>query len=158
MRSPWGEFDRSRLSEVCDHGQHESCGHLDGSGGGFNPRRLRLEFGVLLCSCTCHSPCPVTGRRMAILRPEWQESWSCPGGERERDRSREFTSSRGTADQRRRSSQLSVPSEEILTAHVEAIRDNHGPAVRAVGRSLASAGEKIAKDAKTPHGRHARPE
>ncbi len=57
-------------------------------GGGFNPRRLRLEFGAGLCPCACHSTCPVTitANRLTVPMKTWHTSCSCPGAEQERQR------------------------------------------------------------------------
>jgi len=59
---------------------------MSGFGGGFNPRRLRLEFGGLLCQCDCHSSCPVVGNRGSVSIPVWRELCTCPGAEAERAR------------------------------------------------------------------------
>ncbi|MGE5288757.1 MAG: hypothetical protein ACM3ML_16480 [Micromonosporaceae bacterium] len=67
-------------------GAHQDCPHASGVAGGFNPRRLRLEFGVGLCTCECHRSCPVAGRRRAVAFRTWRQSCTCPGAERERIR------------------------------------------------------------------------
>jgi hypothetical protein len=85
MRNPWAdEFERSLRSPACLGGAHGDCPHLHGFGGGPNPRRLRLEFGVMLCKCECHSSCPVTSKRMAVPVQTYIESCTCPGGEDQR--------------------------------------------------------------------------
>ena len=67
-------------------GEHPACPHFVAMGGGFNPRRLRPEFGASLCRCSCHAGCPVAGRRLAVPFKEWRDSCSCPGAEQERQR------------------------------------------------------------------------
>lgn len=76
------------LTPACARGAHDDCPHLSGAGGGFNPRRLRLEFGAGLCPCACHSSCPVVirDRRMTTPLADWHASCTCPGAERERQR------------------------------------------------------------------------
>jgi hypothetical protein len=65
---------------LCVRGDHLACPHFVAMGGGFNPRRLRPEFGASLCRC------PVTGRRLAVPFKVRRESCSCPGAEHERQR------------------------------------------------------------------------
>jgi hypothetical protein len=85
MRNPWAdEFEQSHRSPVCRRGMHDDCPHMLGLGGGFNPRRLRLEFGAALCKCECHSSCPITSRRTAVAFKAWHDSCSCPGAQQER--------------------------------------------------------------------------
>jgi hypothetical protein len=57
-------------------------------GGGFNPRRLRPEFGAGLCPCACHSTCPVTitTNRLTVPMKTWHTSCTCPGAEQKRQR------------------------------------------------------------------------
>jgi hypothetical protein len=73
---------------ACARAAHEDCPHMTGMGGGFNPRRLRPEFGVDLCPCSCHEPCPVAigDRRMTVPMKTWHASCTCPGAEPERQR------------------------------------------------------------------------
>lgn len=79
------EFERSLpRSPACARDRHDECPHLHGFGGGFNPRRLRLEFGAGLCPCDCHSSCPITSKRITISARVWRESCTCPGAEAER--------------------------------------------------------------------------
>jgi hypothetical protein len=79
-------FERSLRSPVCLGSAHYDCPHMCGFGGGPNPRRLRMEFGVVLCKCPCHSGCPVTGSRVAVPEMAWRESCTCPGAEDKRSR------------------------------------------------------------------------
>ena len=55
-------------------------------GGGFNSQRLRPEFGVGLCPCDCHSPCPVTvaTKRVTVPLKTWYTTCTCPGADGER--------------------------------------------------------------------------
>lgn len=88
MSDRWAEFGQVGMSPACTREAHGDCAHVFGLGGGFNPRRLRLEFGAGLCPCSCHSSCPVTvsGKRMTVPLKTWRESCTCPGAERERCR------------------------------------------------------------------------
>jgi hypothetical protein len=82
----WTEFDQGFQGHLCVRGDHPACPHFVAMGGGFNPRRLRPEFGASLCRCSCHAGCPVTSRRLAVPFKVWRESCSCPGAEHERQR------------------------------------------------------------------------
>jgi hypothetical protein len=82
MRNPPAdESGRSMWSEACGEGSHHDCPHLLGHGTEFNPRRLRLESGVVLCKCACHSSCPANGTRMMVPEQTWRESCTCPGAQ-----------------------------------------------------------------------------
>ena len=85
----FGQVDRSR---ACAAGAHDDCIHFAALGGGFNPRRLRLEFGAALCPCECHSSCPVAtrGKRLTVSPEAWRESCTCPGAVQARQASGEF--------------------------------------------------------------------
>lgn len=75
---------KERRSYDCSLDAHHECAHRIGLGGGFNPRRLRLEFGEVLCRCSCHSSCPLAGQDN--VKPEdWRDRCSCPGAQRERE-------------------------------------------------------------------------
>ena len=82
------EFDHMDKSPACARDEHGGCAHLAAPGGGFNPRRLRLEVGIGLCPCLCHSTCPVapSDKRMTVPFRTWRESCTCPGAEQERRR------------------------------------------------------------------------
>jgi hypothetical protein len=87
MRNPWAdEFEQTHRSLACRRGAHDDCPHMCGLGGGFNPRRFRVEFGAALCKCDCHSPCPITGSRVTVPVKSWQDSCSCTGAAQERGR------------------------------------------------------------------------
>jgi hypothetical protein len=73
-----------RRSYDCSLDVHRDCAHRIGLGGGFNPSRRRLEFGEVLCRCSCHSACPLAGQDNVSPR-DWSDSCSCPGAERERE-------------------------------------------------------------------------
>jgi hypothetical protein len=49
MSDRWAEFGQVGKSRACTRGAHSDCAHFVTVGGGFNPRRLRLEFGAGLC-------------------------------------------------------------------------------------------------------------
>ncbi len=87
MPDRWAEFHEFQ-TPLCARDAHRDCPHFVTVGGGFNPRRLRLEFGAGLCSCPCHAPCPVsiTTNRFTVPVKEWYRSCSCPGAGRERQR------------------------------------------------------------------------
>jgi hypothetical protein len=86
----WGgaEFKESLRTRLCARGAHHDCPHISGMGGGFNPRRLRPEFGAGLCPCECHMPCPVslTAKRLTVPMKTWDSSCTCPGAQQERHR------------------------------------------------------------------------
>jgi hypothetical protein len=86
MHDFWTEFDQGFQGPLCARGEHEACPHFVAMGGGFNPRRLRPEFGASLCRCSCHAGCPVTSRRLAVPFKVWRESCTCPGAEQEKQR------------------------------------------------------------------------
>ena len=80
------ESDQIPRTLACARQMHQECPHFVGlGGGGFNPRRVRLEFGVGLFRCSCHSSCPL-GRtsRMAVPFKLWRESCTCAGANRVR--------------------------------------------------------------------------
>lgn len=87
MSDRWA-FGQVGKSPACTRQVHGDCAHLFTLGGGFNPRRLRLEFGAGLCPCSCHSSCPVSisGERMTVPLKTWRESCTCPGAEQARRR------------------------------------------------------------------------
>ena len=80
-----GQIDKS---PACTREEHGDCAHLVALGGGFNPRRLRLEAGAGLCPCSCHSSCPAapSGKRMTVPLRTWRDSCTCPGAEQARRR------------------------------------------------------------------------
>jgi hypothetical protein len=82
------EFGRKQRTLACARGLDAECPHMLGFGGGFNPRRLRYEAGIGLCTCDCHASCPVSGEmrqtisgRITIPARTWLESCTCPGAE-----------------------------------------------------------------------------
>jgi hypothetical protein len=81
-------FRESLRTPACAREEHQDCPHLSGMGGGFNPRRLRPEFGAGLCPCVCHCSCPVTitTSRLTVPMKTWHTSCTCPGAEPERQR------------------------------------------------------------------------
>jgi hypothetical protein len=110
-----------------------------GFGGGLNPRRLRLEFGAGLCKCKCHSPCPVTSKRITVSVQAWRESCTCPGAETERIRrdragtefpdfdelwakSRQRSQSRREAFQAVRASAAGKTREEVKALYIAELR------------------------------------
>jgi hypothetical protein len=88
MPDSWTEFDQIPRSLTCTREAHRDCPHFAGmGGGGLNPRRLRLEFGTILCRCSCHAECVLSGTsRMAVPFKVWRDSCTCPGGGRARRR------------------------------------------------------------------------
>jgi hypothetical protein len=84
----WTDFDQAPRSLTCTRQAHRDCPHFVGmGGGGFNPRRLRLEFGTVLCRCSCHAHCALDDtRRRAVPFRVWRDSCTCPGGDRARQR------------------------------------------------------------------------
>jgi hypothetical protein len=76
----WAEaYERQQRSLACQAGSHDDCSHTVGAGGGFNPRRRRLEFGTEICKCPCHADCPVTSDRLTVDDQIWRASCTCPG-------------------------------------------------------------------------------
>lgn len=88
MSDLWAEIRESLRSRACARQAHGDCPHFASMGGGFNPRRLRLELGAGLCPCSCHSSCQATPaeRRMTVPFKVWRESCTCPGAAAERHR------------------------------------------------------------------------
>lgn len=86
MSDRWAESGQVGKSRACSDDAHGDCAHFVTVGGGFNPRRLRLEFGAGLCPCTCHSSCLVAtvGKRLTVSPRAWRESCTCPGADQER--------------------------------------------------------------------------
>ena len=82
------ESDQAPRTLVCARDAHRECPHFVGmGGGGLNPRRLRLEFGTVLCRCSCHDACPLAGTgRWAVPFKLWRDSCTCPGADRARQR------------------------------------------------------------------------
>jgi hypothetical protein len=82
------ESDQAPRTLVCARDAHQECPHFAGmGGGGLNPRRLRLEFGTVLCRCSCHDACPLAGTgRWAVPFKLWRDSCTCPGADRARQR------------------------------------------------------------------------
>jgi hypothetical protein len=165
MLGQWADdFERHRPWPACVRGAHDDCPHLLDWAGRFNPRRLRLEFGGVLCTCECHSSCPVTGNRIAVREQSWREWCTCPGAEAGRIRLDEekvqarqyfraceeaFEAARARAagmsrEQARdlyaaelRSRGLEVPAEPFLDAYGSLLADGHHFAARYLARSLA---------------------
>jgi hypothetical protein len=88
MSDRWAGFGQVGKSRACTLGVHDDCAHFVTTGGGFNLRRLRFEFGAGLCPCTCHASCPVAtgGKRLTVPAEIWRESCTCPGAGQERRR------------------------------------------------------------------------
>src|SRR5215471_17959850 len=146
MPDRWTEFDQQFRTRACNGAAHRDCAHILGPGGGFNPRRLRLEFGAGLCKCTCHASCPVTitaAKRLTVPMKAWYTSCACPGAEPERRSMDEAgieipdfaeLSARG----------MKVPAEPVLDAIVEHITTgNPLPAARLLGESLVQLGKGL---------------
>jgi hypothetical protein len=87
VNNPWAdEFERDYRTPMCGSDEHDECPHAFGLGGGFNPRRFRVEFGSALCACPCHAACPLSDGHRAVQPSRWRESCSCPGAPAERER------------------------------------------------------------------------
>jgi hypothetical protein len=143
MGNPWADANgRVLRTPACFRGVHGDCPHLmSGFGGGLNPRRLRLEFGGLLCKCDCHSACPVTSERNSVNIRVWRESCACPGAQSERvrhgqagvsfpdfdfdeewARSRQRTRSRREAFQAALASAAGKTREEVTALYIAELR------------------------------------
>jgi len=80
-------FDKEVRTPACKRAVHDDCPHESRIGGGFNPWRLRPEFGAMLCRCPCHASCPVTSTdRLSVPMKAWYTSCTCPGAEVARQR------------------------------------------------------------------------
>ena len=143
-------FGQVGRSAACAAEAHDDCAHLVSVGGGFNPRLLRLEFGAGLCSCSCHSSCPVAteGYRLTVSPETWRDSCTCPGAEQElqdarhrsRARKEAFESTRAQAAGKGRdeiraiylaelqAKGLATPGEDVLGAVVNELRATASPA------------------------------
>lgn len=89
MPPRWPPVDpECALTPACKRAAHDDCPHVHGAGGGFNPRRVRVEFGWHLCRCPCHVSCPVQyePRRLTVSQKTWYTSCTCPGAEVARQR------------------------------------------------------------------------
>ncbi len=148
MRNPWADaFERTLRSQACISGRHDHCPHLCGLGAGLNPRRIRFESGAMLCKCTCHSSCPVTGNRMAVPFRTWRESCSCAGAEQERSRQaqagtefpdfREYLA-RGHHDAQLRREAFQAARAKAAGRSREEIRDLYESELRARGMRIPS--------------------
>lgn len=81
------EFHQGSQTPACLRGGHVECPHGFGSVAGFY--RTALTFGdeVVLCTCECHVPCPVSGKRrllsglVTVSARTWRDSCTCPGSE-----------------------------------------------------------------------------
>lgn len=62
-------------SPTCSLGEHRVCVHVD-----MHTSTEVREGEVALCSCDCHQPCPVGGRK-AVGFLEWRSACTCPGAE-----------------------------------------------------------------------------
>jgi hypothetical protein len=79
--------DGGMQSKYCNQAAHADCPHGFGSGAGFNPRRLRLEAGEVLCRCSCHDACPVTNpKRLSVPKKDWYAFCTCVGAAAQRQR------------------------------------------------------------------------
>src|SRR3984957_6403063 len=113
------EFRESLRTPACARAAHQDCPHISGMGGGFNPRRLRLEFGAGLCPCACHSSSPVAlpGGRLSVPKKTWGPFCPRPGAEHERRRLAEAgVEIRAAAEIRRDADRLSRPRREACPA------------------------------------------
>ena len=121
---------RDRRSESCDEGAHDRCPHYAGRGNAFSPLERRVQSGLRLCPCSCHSACPVawSGGPWPVPMKSWYDSCTCPGGVLERQSMEE--SGRGArelareaeAEERRR--KADVRKEAFNAARVRAAGKN----------------------------------
>lgn len=83
MPGPW-----AKETELCADGAHDRCPHRSGRDSQLNMLTLKVESGVGLCPCSCHSPCPAatSGRPRPVPMKTWYESCTCPGAEQEQCR------------------------------------------------------------------------
>jgi len=74
--------DLEGRSSLCASGRHEECGHVGLSFRQYLPPH-RLQSTILLCRCSCHVACPVTGWRQVPLTA-WHELCACLGDKPQR--------------------------------------------------------------------------
>jgi len=87
MRHEMWEQLRLSQTRACRGARHLECAHFYTMGGGFNPRRLRIEAGAGLCTCACHKSCPVTDETpLTIPFRDWRDRCTCAGADAERQR------------------------------------------------------------------------
>lgn len=85
MRIHWTDTGQNQIrSPACILSQHQQCPHIHGYGLAPKLRRPHLQAIAQLCTCECHSSCPVTGKHMPLREQTWRESCTCPGAEDER--------------------------------------------------------------------------
>jgi len=69
-------------SRTCTGDAHQACGHVRFASPAVPGRRA--ESSVMLCGCSCHRACPLSGRKEAVPVTVWQRRCACPGLEHER--------------------------------------------------------------------------
>lgn len=164
MRNAWAdEFEQNIRSMNCADEHHSECSHIAGAAAGLNPRRFRLEAGLMLCKCPCHASCPLTSTRMAVRSAIWYDGCSCPGADQERVRQDQSSAEMKAQDQARheafeavraqaagqtqqevrdlyiaelRARGLPIPPDVFLDAEAAAFTGNYLPGLTLLGRSL----------------------
>ena len=69
-------------SRACTGDAHQACGHVRVASPAVPGRRA--ESSIMLCRCSCHRACPLSGRKEAVPVTAWQRRCACPGLEHER--------------------------------------------------------------------------
>lgn len=77
----------SQTSPGCAKAEHAACPHAWMFGATLTRGRSQ-ELQALLCSCSCHSGCPL-GPAAAVPHDRWQSDCTCPGAEAHRARQSE---------------------------------------------------------------------
>lgn len=76
MSGSWVRLDHTHRSRACARDTHHDCAHLGGP---------HLGFSAPLCSCACHSACPLAEDFAAPVKA-WRQLCTCPGADQERTR------------------------------------------------------------------------
>jgi hypothetical protein len=121
----WTEFDQGFQGHLCVRGDHPACPHFAGMGSGFNPRRLRPEFGELREQAE---------RRGQARREAFETVRRAADG-----KSKAEIEDLYAAELRARG--LRVPGQEVLAAVADRIKGNPLPSVKLAGKGLAQLGK-----------------
>lgn len=75
------EFEADMWSRTCAYKGHQNCPHFHATTWVIPLPPSR--FDGRLCTCSCHSSCPITAKNRAwTSMGAWLESCTCPGAER----------------------------------------------------------------------------
>jgi hypothetical protein len=94
--------DESKVSFYCERDRHDDCAHRVGS-----VVALFGKPGALLCTCSCHAPCPLDGETQ-VADQVWLEACTCAGGVAVRENQLRMTAVRETQRARRKEVMRSI--------------------------------------------------